>query len=258
MSEIKHIKLYQLRTEEDFGFQVKISEMGSYILVEGDQPFITAHKNALDAWDKVLKIEEKNSHTAAVQAADERADLAWRKANAQAKLLTEYPIEEKRNAAIEAYGIIQKYGDIIGMAYNEEYGNMKNLLQELQALGEEKLTLIDLKVWVDEMQEAYDDYMSYSLAKTQEEGEKTKGIINQRRMETDDAFYALVKRINAGAAYNGPEPYATFIDSANALIDASNATISARKTRAANKREKAKAEKAEKETEEKENSAPSA
>ena len=241
--EIKNLFLRDLRSEEDFGFQVKISEMTAYVLVEADQVVIQSYKAAVNAWDEVLKIEEKNSHTAAVQAADERADLAWRKANAQAKLLTEYPIEEKRNAAIKAYDIIQKYGDITVMSYNEEYGNMKNLLQELQALGEEKLTLIDLKVWVDEMQAAYDDYIAYSLAKAQEDGEKTKGIINQRRMETDDAFYALVKRINAGAAYNGPDPYAAFIDSANALIDATKATISARKMRAANKREKEKEEK---------------
>ena len=234
--EIKNLFLRDLRSEEDFGFQTKVVELTAYILVEADQAIIQSYVATVNAWDEVLKIEQKNSHTAAVQAADERADHAWRKANAQAKLLTEYPIEEKRNAAVEAYAIFQKYGDITTMAFNEEYGNMKNLLQELQAMGEAKLTLIDLKVWVDEMQAAYDDYMLHSLAKAQEEGDKTKGIINQRRLETDDAYYALVKRINAGAEYNGPEPYVAFIDAVNALIDAAKTTIAARKTRAANKK----------------------
>ena len=56
---------------------------------------------------------------------------------------------------------------------------MKNRLQEQISLGEGKLTLLGLKVWVDEMQSAYDDYnMAYSLAKTQKDSEKTKCIIN--------------------------------------------------------------------------------
>ncbi len=243
-TEIKNIFLRDLRSEEDFGFQTKILELTTNVTVETDQPIIQSYANAVNAWDEVLKIEQKNSHTAAVHAADERADNAWRKANAQAKLLTEYPIEEKRTVAEQAYAIIQKYGDITGMAYNQEYGNMKNLLTELQAMGEEKLTLIDLKVWVDEMQAAYDDYILHSLAQAHEDGDKKKGITNQHRTETDDAYYALIKRINAGAEYNGPEPYVAFIDAVNALIDAAKTTISARKTRAKNKKDKEKEAKA--------------
>lgn len=241
MSEIKHIVLRELRTEEDFGFQVKVEEMTAYVLVEADQPIIQSFIEAVNAWDEVLKISQANSHTAAVQEADERADAAWRKVHAQAKLLTEYPLEEKRNVAIESFAIVTKYGDITGMSYNQEYGSMKNLLQELNALGEDKLTLIDLKVWVDMMQVAYDDYIVASIAQEKEDGDKTKGVIQQRRREADEAYYALIKRFNAGIEYNGPEPYAEFVRIVNAQIDAAKATIAARKTRAANKKKEEEA-----------------
>lgn len=195
------------------------------------------YKAALTAFDDALKGNVSNSQSAAVTRADELADAAWSGLNAQTKVMLNYPNEACRAIATETHALIQKYGNITSMPYNEEYGRLHNLLQDLAALGLEKQKQIYIDAWVKELQKRYDEFMAASAARTAEESLRVTGIVKQARTEADLAYRTLVTRVNALALINGDAEYVAFIDHLNVVIDQAHATLAARQTRAAGKKE---------------------
>lgn len=187
-----------------------------------------AYKAALTAFDDALKGNVSNSQSAAVTRADELADAAWSGLNAQTKVMLNYPNEACCAIATEAHALIQKYGNITSMPYNEEYGRLHNLLQDLAALGIEKQKQIYIDAWVKELQKHYDEFMTASAARTAEESLRVTGIVKQARTEADLAYRTLVTRVNALALVNGEAEYAAFIDHVNVVIDQAHATLAAR------------------------------
>lgn len=231
MKSINSLDITRLRVEEDFGFQKRIESETALLTEETDKPMVDAFKAAVAAFDAALKASTRNSQSSAVIHADEQADAAWSGLNAQTKVMLSHPNPELRLVACEAYPLIQKYGNITGMAYNEEYGRMHNLLQDLATLGVAKQKQIYIDAWVTELQLRYDEFMAADAARTAEESTRIVGMVKQARMNADTAFRTLVERVNALALVNGEAPYATFIDHVNVVIRQANAVLTARRTR---------------------------
>ena len=237
MKQIQNIDLTRLRIDELLGFLVLVTQKTPYILLETDQPAITVFNASVDALDKELKHDAKNSFTQSRQEADRVADDTWRGLKMQADAMTRFPNPEVQAIAVKVDEVIERYGTLTEMGYDEEYANMKGVLEELKAFSPEDLEKIGLSVWVAALEAAYNDFILASLNKETEAGDKVKGIVQQRRREAEQAYYSLVQRINAGAIYNGDEPYLEFMKMLNAQIDERKATLAARQTRAAKKAE---------------------
>ncbi len=239
MNKIKEFNIARLRIEEDFGFQKRIEAETALLTVEADKPMVDSYKAALTAFDDALKGSVRNSQSAAVTRADELADAAWSGLNAQVKVMLTHPAEACRATATEAYDLVRKYGNVTSMPYNEEYGRLHNLLQDLAALGIEKQKQIYIDAWVTELQTRYDEFMAATAARDAEASTRITGITKQARTESDAAYRALAERVNALALVNGEAAYAAFINRVNVIIDQANATLAARSTRAeAKKRDK--------------------
>ena len=237
MKQIQNIDLTRLRVDELLGFLIKAKEKTHYILVVADEPAIQTFGAAVDALDAELKQNAKNSFTQSRQEADRVADDTWRGLQMQADAMTRFPNPEVQAIAVKVDEVIERYGTLTEMGYDEEYANMKGVLEELKAFSPEDLEKIGLSVWVAALESAYNDFIQASLNKETEAGDKVKGIVQQRRCEAEEAYYTLVQRVNAGAVYNGDEPYLEFMKMLNAQIDERKATLAARQTRAAKKAE---------------------
>lgn len=239
MKAIKKFDLSRLRTEEDFGLQKRIEALTALLTAETDAAMVAAYKAALAAFDEALKGSSVNPHSAAVTRADERADAAWSGLNAQVKAVLGHPAEARRAIAAEAYALIEKYGNITRMAFNEEYGRMHNLLQDFEALGAEKQKQIFADEWVAELRTSYDQFTDAYAAKTAEDSTRVTGRVKEARTAADEAFRLLAGRVNALALLNGEQGYAEFIDQVNAIMDQARATLAARNTRAQKSKEDA-------------------
>lgn len=237
MKQIEYVNLPKLRTDEVFGFLSVVAQTTSLVTVEADQPCIELFKGSVSAFDNVLKPDASSPESKSRQEADQVADDTWRGLQMQAEAMTRFPNPATQQIALKVYAIIEKYGQLNKMPYDEEYANMKGLLEEIKKLPQADLESTGLKIWVDALQVAYDNFQIASVEKNKAEGEKETGIVAQRRQEAEQAYTDMTFRINCGAGYNGDEPYAAFIDALNAQIHERKATLSARTTRAANKKE---------------------
>ena len=229
MKQIQPFSIERLRMEEDFGFQIKVKAKTSLLILESDKQMVADYEAALLAFDLVLKQNIANSHTAAVKAADEKADAAWRGLRTQAKAMLNYPVEENHVIATRAMASINKYGDITNLAYSEEYGRMHNLLQELDALTVESQKVISIDLWVAELHIYYDEYMAAVDAQSKEGGAHITGATVEKRSDADAAFHALALRVNALAVVNGEVAYSEFIDDVNFYIDREHKNLASRK-----------------------------
>lgn len=236
MREIQQFNIGRLRVQEDFGFQKNVEGATALLTEESDAGMVSTYKAALGELDVALKDSDKNPHTPAVVAADAYADGIWWGLRKQVKSMVKYPVEACCKVANEVLEIMDKYGIITSLPYNEEYGRMYNLLQDLTALGVEKQKQIYIDGWVKELQSAYDAFMDAYTLRADEDGRRMVGVIKEKHKIADDAYRELVKRVNALALINGEEKYAAFIDRVNAFINDAKAVLAARKTRSENKK----------------------
>jgi len=233
--KIKNLDLSRLRTEEDFGFMQKVVNLTGLLTLETDKQMVADFTAAVEAFDNALKASQKNSKTAEVEAEDARVDKAWRTLTQLTKVLTAHPTEEVSEAATTAYAIMTKYGDITGMAYNEEYGNLHNALQELTAIAEAKQKLILIDALVSELETGYENFMIASAEKDAEEAQRQVGIVKETRAACDAAYRTLADKVNALVIVNGEDSYADFIDQVNVIVADAKATLTSRSTRNAKK-----------------------
>lgn len=218
---------------EFFGFMERVEAYAESLTGDAEKQVVAAFTAAVAALDEALKASGGSTLSAAVTEADEKADTAWRAISAIAKVQVENPAEAVGAAAEEIVAVWRKYGDVTEMAYDEEYGNLHNALQDFATLGTDKQSLVHVDDWVAELQTRYDEFTAARKARDEEQGAKVTGIAKQRRQECDEAYRTLVSAVNALVILNGETAYATFIDNVNVAIDESKAKLSARATRSA-------------------------
>lgn len=229
MKEIRKFNIARSKTNEVFGFHKKVEGKTNLLTSATDQIIVAQYVAAILAFDKALKQNEANSHTAEVDEADTAADAAWRGLKAQAKAMRKYPVEAQRKIAELVWGMIEKYGDIDSMTYSEEYGRMFNLLEELDTVAVESHKLIMTDVWLAELHRCYDWYMTAVAAQSEEDGEYETGAVKAARKATDKVYQTLVDYVNSMCAVLGEELYGAFIDEVNFFVDREKKNLEARK-----------------------------
>lgn len=239
MKSIESIDLSKLRVQEDFGFQKQILAEAEKLTAETDKQMVATYKAAVEAFDEALKAAQGSALTASLTAADQKADEAWSGLYATVKAQLNNPTDSVRTAAETVWAALKKYGNVTSLPYNEEYGKLHNLLQDLTTIGTETLTKCFADGWATALQTRYDEFVSIREQRTAEEGTKEVGIVKTTRTACDEAYKTLASCVNALVILQGETNYATFIDNVNVIIDSAKATLSARKTRNAAKRKAA-------------------
>ena len=196
----------------------------------------------MTAFDAALKQAAKNSQTEAVAAADEVVDRLYTGLTLYLRSLTYHPVEATRIAAEGVLVIIDKYGKLTGLPYNQQYGALLNSMQELTALTEETFTLLHLADWLAELSSAIARFQNARDMQTVEQSNYQVGLVKDTRTAADAAYKQFVASINAFAIAFSETDYATFINQMNVMIADVQAELKARKTRAENAKEKTAAE----------------
>lgn len=239
MIQIDLFRIHDLRDEEDFGFQSRVYNLGAALLTtDVDKTALAALKVGLDGLDEALEQSKKNKYTEDVAAADEKVDHLYTGLTLHVRAQTYHPVEATREAAEETIEIIDKYGVVADMPYNQEYGALKNSLQELNALPAETAEALGLNEWLAAIAQAVAVFEMTREQQTSEQSRYQVGLVKQMRTAADNAYRQFVSSINAYAIAFGEEGYAEFIGQVNVMIADIEAELKARKTRAKEKKKK--------------------
>lgn len=239
MLRIKNLDVRTPRNDEIFGLFMRVLNLAVASLASDvDKTIVAQFKAAVEAFDAALKQSVKNSHTATVKAADELVDHLYTGLTLYLRALTYHPVPGVVTAAEQVLDIIDKYGKLTDLPYNQQYGALHNSLQELNALPEETVTQLDMGEWMAALTQAVAQFSMARDAQTYEQSEYSIGLVKDTRAAAEQAYKTFVDAVNAFAAIFGEEGYAGFIGQVNVMIDDLNAELKARKTRAENEKKK--------------------
>lgn len=93
-----------------------------------------------------------------------------------------------REVGKEVKELLDKYGDPTQLAQNTESGILHNLLQDLELLGDTKLTSTGLKPWVAALKSREDEFLAAVKQRTEEEAQRMTGIVKQTRTAAEAAY----------------------------------------------------------------------
>ena len=155
--------------------------------------------------------------------------------------------------------ILRRNGDPCSLPYLAENSAVTNLIQDLEEFdnreeeeeerpGElsdpasspldgvsldnvtNRLQMAGLDRWVARLKEANEKFIVIFTNRNSQQATIVTGATKAARQETDAAYRAVVKRLNALAEVNGETDYLEIINNINRLIDRQKAILATRKT----------------------------
>lgn len=280
MSEIKNFDLTRLQQDEDFGFHnIALAEFQKCTDSKITE-LVNNYKAKYDLFDETMKVGGgENVLSYDVTRLDQIRDEAYvglkRQNNVALNDFDPVNAEIARQADI----ILRRNGDPTALPYLAENSAIINLVQDLEAFDNKqeeqrpgelslpasspldgvslegvtnRLQKIGLDRWVARLKEANEKFITFFTDRNSQQATLVTGATKAARQETDTAYRAVVKRINALAEINGDADYLEIINEMNRLIDRQRAILATRKTLNAKAAAQKKAEEDKKEDDKKE------
>lgn len=249
MKKVKNFSLTNLRTEENFGFQMDVKALAESLPTTGDldaeglpeasvailTEAVNGHAAAVTALDDALKDSSSVPSSTLAAEAEQGRDGAWRGLNNYVKAMTAYPEGTVAAEALLAKTLLDKYGDPTNKPQTEESGILHNLIQDFEANMEESFPKLGVDVWVTDLKNKNQRFLDYSKMRTEEEAARQVGIVKEKILLVNEAYRKLIDTVNAMVLLNGEAKFASFIDQMNILIDRQKTVLKARATNNAKK-----------------------
>ena len=194
MKKVKNFSLTNLRTEENFGFQMDVKALAESLPTTGDldaeglpeaavailTEAVNGHTAAVTALDDALKDSASVPSSTLAAEAEQGRDGAWRGLNNYVKAMTAYPEGTVAAEALAAKALIDKYGDPTDKPQTEESGILHNLIQDLENGKEGSFPNLQVDVWVTDLKNKNQKFLEYSKSRTEEEAARQVGIVKEK------------------------------------------------------------------------------
>jgi hypothetical protein len=238
--EVQKIKLHDLQNEEHFQIH---TEFGIYVerydpVKLGIEPLYATHKVAYSNLDIALTKIRKSEYTDAVSAADKFRDKILKGMQDVLKSALNHYDKAVEKAAYKVKIVFDTYGNIAGRSYSKETAAIHNIVQDLQGKYSNDAAIIGLTQWVTELKKANDDFETLMLDRYDELSAQPNLVVREERLKIDEAYYAIIKRINAAIVMEGKEEYSEFVTAFNTVIRRFITVMAQRKGKAKAKKAK--------------------
>lgn len=190
-------------------FEKKADEIGADF-IEAAKTFHIAVRRSLISPDGLL------------EEADAAADKAWYLLYWQFKISLDHPTENIREAAKVVFETFSKIPNPTQLPYEEEYQEIKNLLDQLEALPTVLLDQALVTYWVHYLRTCYNNFISASETVESMRVIEAAGSIKQCRVKACDAYQDFIQRIKALNELHPDANLTAFIDQHNSIVDISN------------------------------------
>lgn len=235
MIKILNLFLYKLRNGEYFQFMSDFKRLLQNLgaaAIHSESEFET-FKTALAQLDEELRVDQGSVLTEKLQYFDTGRDSCWRAIDMRIDATLLCTIEKEVEAAKRIRRIIDLYGDVRKISYNEETAALSNLLGDLTR--EENAGFVatcGLNKWVTTLSDLNAAFKSTQDERDTELANKNSGNAKAVRLEIDPLYEQMVERTNAMVSLNMQTPeIEAFIKELNQKIKTVDTTIAAREGR---------------------------
>lgn len=219
--KINKIKLTSFRNGRHFQYQTEFRD-----LIIRFNPQTLKIEPQFNVWlplfaqeDTAMNRISKSILTDDLKVADRRRNTTYSGMVQVNKGIANHFWEEPRVAAQRIQVVLDTFGSIARMPFDEKTAAITNLLQELKGARAEDIKAINLATWVDELERVNNDFEDIVKKRDDEITGRTNLVMKQVRPQVDAAYRVITERIDALMIVEGGELYENFIGHLNTVIE---------------------------------------
>ena len=218
--EIKSISFGSMSNGAHFNFmQATIERVEEDEKVSAKVPTEQATlKSAFGVEDANLKVSQKSELTDQIRLWDTSRDGYYSGYKGAVKGFLKMPEGDLLTAAKKLWQHIVDYKIDTKMQLDRQTGMMTNFIADLEDKFATEVQTLGLTAFRDKMKEANDKVRELLKARDTESASREVGAMKAARRATEEAYLALIKKVNAYALIEGAADYEAFIDGMNAQI----------------------------------------
>jgi hypothetical protein len=190
----------------------------------GDLGITTLFSKFLALQDEEIALLElifKSEITRKIEEQDTTRDEVYRGLVAAVDAAVHHFDATKREAAITLKSVVDHYGNLTRLTYDEESAGIKDLLRELALPAHAPLaTALSLGEWTTRLGTVNDAFVALMMERYEEVSQRPKGRLRVVREEVDKVLHEILDRVEAVVLLNGidfSEELKPFVDEYNAL-----------------------------------------
>ena len=165
-----------------------------------------------------LVLTRKNVLSDTISAADGQRDAYYSGYRSGVKSFRAFPAGAEKEAAEKLWQHLTDYGIQPKMQLDRETGLLTNFIEDLEGKFSAEVAQLQLVPFVQGMKLTNEQVRLALLARDAEQAALVLGALKASRSNTDEAYHALVRRLNAYAEIEGQADYRDFIAYVNELI----------------------------------------
>lgn len=213
MAEIKTITLGAMNNGAHFTYMTNIlnrAEADEHVKVDAATQ-VADLKAALAVEDKYFKTSDKNLKTDLIAAADAERDKLCRNYLKTLKALMNMPDETIANSAKALVQMFIDYELDPDAQLDKQTGILLNMVGDWEGKHAQDVTNTNTGKFVELIKAANEKVHSLMVERSDEQKEIPVGALKSARKQTDIAYRALIKMVNALIMINGDTDYADFV-----------------------------------------------
>lgn len=213
MADIKSIDAGHMNNGAHFTYMTNVlnrAEADEHIKVDAATQ-VADLKAAMATEDKYFKTSEKNLKTDIIAAADAERDKLCRNYLKTLKALMNMPDETIANSAKALVQMFIDYELDPDAQLDKQTGVLLNMVADWEGKHAQDVTNTNTGKFVELIKAANEKVHSLMVERSDEQKEIPVGALKSARKQTDIAYRALVKMVNALIMVNGEENYADFV-----------------------------------------------
>ena len=179
---------------------------------------LTALQTALKAEDDALALSKANLLSKEIKAIDAERDKHYKALRKAIKFFLNHPDAELVKAAARLEQLLKDYNINPAMQLDRETGLLLNLISDLETKSAADVTALALTPVVQAMKQANDKLREVTRARANDRAVQIVGQLKQAQHASDEAYRALVQKVNALAVVEGEADYADFISKMNEQV----------------------------------------
>ena len=213
MVEIKTLSVGLMNNGAHFTYMTNVlnrAEADEHVKVDAATQ-VADLKAALAVEDKYFKTSDKNLKTDIIAAADAERDKLSRNFLKTLKALMNMPDETIANSAKALVQMFTDYKFDPDEQLDKQTGILLNMVSDWEGKHAQDVTNTNTGKYVELIKAANERVHSLMVERSDEEKEVPVGALKSARKQTDIAYRALVKMVNALIMVNGETDYADFV-----------------------------------------------
>ena len=179
---------------------------------------LTALQTALKAEDDALALSKANLLSKDIKTIDAERDKHYKALRKAITFFLNHPDAQLVKAAARLEQLLKDYNINPAMQLDRETGLLLNLISDLETKSAADVTALALTPVVQAMKQANDKLREVTRARANDRAVQIVGQLKQAQHASDEAYRALVQKVNALAVVEGEADYADFISKMNEQV----------------------------------------